>query len=51
MALFLLSRCNVMFVQHMLTNQANFPINHPAWISRMEDKGVTSEEGRKEVAL
>eukprot|EP00903_Cladosiphon_okamuranus_P013795 g12838.t1 len=38
-------------IKHLLTNQANFPINHPAWITRMEDKGVTSEDGREDVAL
>lgn len=38
------------FLQHLVTNQANFPINHPAWISRMEAKGVTSEEEREDVA-
>eukprot|EP00752_Nemacystus_decipiens_P003738 g3444.t1 len=38
-------------IKHLLTNQANFPINHPAWISAMEDRGVTSESGREDVAL
>lgn len=35
----------------MLTNHANFPTNHPTWISRIEALGVTSEKGREEVTL
>ncbi|CAB1112157.1 unnamed protein product [Ectocarpus sp. CCAP 1310/34] len=38
-------------IKYLMTSQANFPINHPAWISTMEDRGVTTEEGREAIAL
>ncbi|CAN0154943.1 unnamed protein product, partial [Ectocarpus sp. 12 AP-2014] len=38
-------------IKYLMTSQANFPINHPAWISTMEARGVTTEEGREAVAL
>ncbi|CAN0069863.1 unnamed protein product [Ectocarpus fasciculatus] len=38
-------------IKYLMTSQANFPINHPAWISTMEARGVTTEEGREAIAL
>lgn len=38
-------------IKHLLTTQTTFPINHPVWISRMEERGVTKESDREAVAL
>ena len=38
-------------LQHLLTSQTTFPINHPVWISKMEERGVTEESDREAVAL
>lgn len=37
--------------QHLMMSQANFPINHPSWMSLLEERGITEEEDREEVAL
>ncbi|CAM9471831.1 unnamed protein product, partial [Ascophyllum nodosum] len=36
-------------IKHLLTTQVNFPVNHPLWISKMEDMGIASEEDRKKI--
>lgn len=38
-------------LQYTLLSQANFPINHPTWISRMEELNITEEGDRKDIAL
>ena len=43
--------CTSSPLQHLLTTQTTFPVNHPVWISRMEERGVTKESDREAVAL